>query len=87
MFPELPIVQNPPPHRLVEVTRSFSYKLNIGNYQSLDFFCAEKAECLESERSEKSQALYSFCKSEVMRAVYEACHEHGMPSPGTNRSR
>jgi hypothetical protein len=72
---------------LIEVTRSFSFKLNIGNYQSLDFFCSEKAECLESERDTKSQALYSFCKAEVMRAVQEACRVHGLPMPGQGRSR
>jgi hypothetical protein len=71
--------------RQIEICRSFSFKLNIGNYQSLDFFCSQKSECWESERTEKSQALYAFCKAEVMRAVNEACKEHGLPCPGSKK--
>jgi hypothetical protein len=86
MYAELPIPATTTTQpSLIEVTRSFSFKLNIGNYQSLDFFCSEKAECLEAEREAKSQALYSFCKAEVMRAVQEACREHGLPMPGRSR--
>jgi hypothetical protein len=86
MFAELPIpIPSTTLPRMIEVARSFSYKLNIGNYQSLDFFCSEKAECLEAEREAKSQALYSFCKAEVMRAVQEVCREHGLPMPGRSR--
>jgi hypothetical protein len=88
MFAELPIpIPSTTLPRMIEVARSFSFKLNVGNYQSLDFFYSEKAECLESEREGKSQALYSFCKAEVMRAVQEACREHGLPMPGQGRSR
>ncbi len=86
MYAELPIpTTSTTLARLIEVARSFSYKLNIGNYQSLDFFCSEKAECLEAEREAKSQALYSFCKAEVMRSVREACLDHGLPMPGRSR--
>ena len=56
-------------NNLVEVARSFSYRLNTGNYQSVDFFCSQKVECLESEASEKSEALYNWCKEQVMKAV------------------
>jgi hypothetical protein len=88
MYAELPFLTTSTTQPLlIEVSRSFSFKLNIGNYQSLDFFCSEKTEYLESEREAKSQALYSFCKAEVMRAVQEACHEHGLPIPGQVRSR
>ena len=57
--------------KLVEVARSFSYKLNTGNYQSVDFFASQKVECLEDEASEKSEALYQWVKSQVMKAVNE----------------
>ena len=57
--------------KLVEVARSFSYKLNTGNYQSVDFFASQKVECLESEASEKSEALYQWVKGQVMKAVNE----------------
>ena len=54
---------------LVEVCRSFSYKLNCGNYESRDFFCSQKAEVLWSEAGKASEALYKFCKSEVVKSV------------------
>lgn len=54
---------------LVEVARSFSYKLNAGNYESRDFFCSQKAEVTEDKAVEKSEELYEFCKNEVMKSV------------------
>lgn len=53
----------------VEIARSFSYKLNAGNYESRDFFCSQKAECSFSDSERISEALYTFCKEQVMRAV------------------
>lgn len=55
----------------VEIARSFSYKLNAGNYESRDFFCSQKAECSIEDQAEVSEALYQFCRSEVLRAVKE----------------
>lgn len=59
------------PSTLVEVARSFSYKLNAGNYESRDFFCSQKAECLAEDAEETSAKLYAFCKSQVMKDVRE----------------
>jgi hypothetical protein len=53
----------------VEIVRSFTYKLNVGNYESRDFFCSQKAECKLADAMEVSEALYQFCKQQVMRAV------------------
>jgi hypothetical protein len=53
----------------VEITRSFGYKLNVGNYESRDFFCAQKAECSLDEAEEVSERVHAFCKAQVMRAV------------------
>lgn len=55
----------------VEIVRSFSYKLNVGNYESRDFFCSQKAECKLADAVEVSDALYQFCKGQVLRAVRE----------------
>ena len=55
----------------VEVVRSFAYKLNVGNYESRDFFCSQKAECSADDAAEVSAALYQFCKSQVLAAVRE----------------
>ena len=55
--------------QLVEIARSFSYKLNCGNYESRDFFCSQKAEVPYEEAVKTSEALYLFCKNEVMKSV------------------
>jgi hypothetical protein len=59
----------------VEIARSFSYKLNAGNYESRDFFCSEKAECAVEDAAEVSAALFAFCRAEVLKAVKEYISE------------
>jgi len=49
--------------------RSFTYKLNVGNFESRDFFCSQKAECLADDAEDISERLYQFCRSQVMKAV------------------
>ena len=56
---------------MVEIARSFSYKLNCGNYESRDFFCSQKAECKASDAGATSEALHQFCKSQVLASVRE----------------
>ena len=55
--------------RLIGITRSFSYKLNLGDYQSADFFCSQRAECDPSMATEVSRDLYQFCQDEVREAI------------------
>ncbi len=55
--------------KLVEICRSFTFKLNTGNYQSCDFFASQKAEVPEKDAVKTSEALYEFCKSEVIASV------------------
>lgn len=59
------------PERTVEIVRSCSFKLNLGNYQSMDFFCSQKAACLESEKDQVSVDLYGWCYDQVMDSVRE----------------
>lgn len=67
---------------MVEVTRSFTYKLNTGNYQSRDFFCSQKKECKEEDAEKISEGLYAFCVREVMKGVNTAIAEMaGTPRP------
>jgi len=66
----------------VEIARSYSYKLNCGNYESRDFFCSEKAECLPEEAEKVSELLYSFCKRQVLKAVEEHQREEGFRKQG-----
>ena len=56
--------------KLIEIARSFSYKLNLGNYQTADFFCSQKAEVPEKKAIETSEKLFEFCRDEVMKSVY-----------------
>jgi len=65
------IIGQPRTPRTVEITRSFSYKLNVGNYESRDFFCSQKGQCLEDEAEDLSERLYYFCRAQVLRAVAE----------------
>jgi hypothetical protein len=53
----------------VQITRSFSFKLNLGNYESADFFCSQKADCAPADAEEVSLGLYEFCVDEVMKSV------------------
>ena len=59
------------PIKIVEITRSFSFKVNLGNFSNADFFCSQKDETTPDKAKEVSEALYQFCKAEVMRAVEE----------------
>ncbi len=56
---------------LVEIARSFSYKVNAGNYETRDFFCSQKAEVPLEDAEKTSEALYQFCKKEVIKSVNE----------------
>lgn len=53
----------------VTISRSFSFKLNVGQYESRDFFCAQKAECAAEDMDTISDALHTFCKRQVMASV------------------
>lgn len=59
------------PSPYVEVARSFSYKLNVGNYESRDFFCSQKAECKAEDAEATSEKLHAFCRAQVLKAVKE----------------
>jgi len=55
--------------RFVEIVRSFAFKLNVGNYESRDFFCSQKVECSAEDAEAISEAVYAFCKREVLKSV------------------
>ena len=54
---------------MMEIARSFSFKLNVGNFESRDFFCSQKAECEPENAEATSESLHAFCKSQVLKAV------------------
>lgn len=66
--------------KLMEIARSFSYKLNVGNFESRDFFCSQKAECHEKDMDKISEALHDFCKAQVLRDVNKFLREKDAPN-------
>lgn len=65
----LPGSSAPEGARLIGITRSFSFKLNLGNYESADFFCSQRAECDPAMAEEVSRDLDQFCQDEVREAI------------------
>lgn len=61
----------PEPEHRIEIVRSFSFKLNLGNYQSADFFCSRKEQCNAENVDEISTSIYEWCYDEVMASVKE----------------
>jgi len=59
----------PEPTGHVSITRSFSMKLNLGNYESADFFASHRAECAPSDAEEISRSLDEFCKDQVLESI------------------
>jgi hypothetical protein len=54
---------------VTEITRSFSFKINLGNYENADFFCSMKAQCKPEDVEEVSEGLYEFCADEVRKSI------------------
>ena len=66
--------------QLVEIARSFSFKMNLGNFENIDFFCSQKAEVPIEEAEQKSEELYLFCKREVAKSISTYLKEHKKPT-------
>ena len=62
--------------QLVEIARSYSQKLNTGNYTSADFFCSQKAEVPLEDAEQTSRALIHFCKAMVVADIKQYLSEH-----------
>lgn len=58
--------------RKIEIARSHSRKINLGNYESADFFASYKAEVEEKDdEAEVSENLYQRAKEDVERDIAE----------------
>ena len=53
----------------IEITRAFSQKKNLGNYETQDSFCSAKIECDISEVEEKSKMLDEIVQREVNKTL------------------
>ncbi len=62
---------------LVEIARSFAYKLVLpkkdkyDNAETREFFCSQKAECNEKDAEKISEELHNFVKKSVINSVNE----------------
>lgn len=61
--------------QLIEIARSFSRKVSLGDYQMADFFTSAKMEVPEKEADATSQELFNFCQRETERSVKEYLDE------------
>lgn len=59
----------PKPIQLTEVARSYSRKVNLGNYESMDFFCSQKLEVPLDQAEAASERLIQFCRSQVTKDI------------------
>lgn len=49
----------------MEISKSVSLKVNIGNYQTVDLWCGVKAECEEKDAEKQAEKLHKFCVDQV----------------------
>ena len=49
----------------VEITRSYSQKVNLGNYQTADYHCSIKATCEKKDADKVSPILSQWCQDQV----------------------
>lgn len=64
----------------IEITRSFSQKVNLGNYSTADFFCSRKEECKKEDAEKVSEEAYKFCKQQVEKDIINYNKERQMLS-------
>lgn len=75
----------------VEITRSFSYKLNLQNYggkayESADFFASRKIRCASEAVEWVSQEMYEECVADVRKAVKQHIEEMQRKARPASRS-
>ena len=57
---------------MIEVCRSFSFrKLNLGNYESADFFASRKMQCEQEAAPFVSQQIFEECVEDIREAVVQ----------------
>jgi hypothetical protein len=53
----------------IKITRSFSAKVNLGNYENVDISCSAQAVVPAEQTHSTSDELYSFCRGQVRKEV------------------
>lgn len=49
----------------MEISKSVSLKVNIGDYQTVDLFCNIKSECEEKDLEKVGAKLHDYCVKEI----------------------
>ena len=49
----------------IKITRSFSAKVNLGNYENVDVSCSAQAVVPEEQMDAYSEYLFNFCREQV----------------------
>ncbi len=52
-----------------EITRGYTHKIQLGNYESVDLFCSQKIECNVEQAEEVSAKIYKFCRDQVVKDI------------------
>lgn len=53
----------------IKITRSFSAKVNLGNYENVDISCSAQTVVTAELMDSASDELYSFCRDQVREEV------------------
>ena len=53
----------------IKITRSFSAKVNLGNYENVDVSCSAEAVALHGDMGAISHWLHDFCRDQVREEV------------------
>lgn len=68
-----------------KITRSFSYKKNLGNYQTADFFCSQEVEVEDNQDIDVlSEKIHEWCKGQVIKSVNKFIEEN---EPNNNKEK
>ena len=51
----------------MEIAKSRTLKVQLGEYQSLDLFCSAKVETTEENAEKDAQRLADFCRTQVIK--------------------
>jgi hypothetical protein len=54
---------------MIKITRSFSRKLNLGNFQTADFYCSRELEVENKDATQTSKNLHDLCELDVMDSI------------------
>jgi len=54
---------------MIKITRSFSRKVNLGNFQTADFYCSRELEVEQKDATQTSKNLHDLCELDVMDSI------------------